>query len=42
LGVIFSQDLLTGVTEDIPLCVEEGSMVEIRAGLRVTSGQFRS
>jgi hypothetical protein len=32
LGVIFSQDLLTGVTEDIPLCGEEGSRVEIRAG----------
>jgi hypothetical protein len=29
--VIFSQDLLTGVTEDIPLCGEEGSRLEIRA-----------
>jgi hypothetical protein len=31
-GVIFSQDFLTGVTEDIVLCREERSRVEIRAG----------
>jgi hypothetical protein len=29
-GEIFSQDLLTGVTEDIPFCREERSRVEIR------------